>query len=56
MGVFTALLAFLAALFLPGADGGQSVFESIVATIVGVWYTAGPPAAKLASFIDQIPA
>jgi hypothetical protein len=56
MGLFLALIAFLSGLFLPAADGGPSLFDTILMSILGLWSDVAPTAAKAASFIDQIPA
>jgi hypothetical protein len=56
MGLFLALIAFLSGLFLPAADGGSSLFDTILMSILGLWSDVAPTAAKAASFIDQIPA
>ncbi len=37
MGFLIALFGFLSALFAPAADGGPSVFESIVGMLLGLW-------------------
>jgi hypothetical protein len=39
--MFIALIAFLAAFFLPSADGGASIFDSILAMILETWQAAG---------------
>jgi hypothetical protein len=56
MGFFTAIIAFLAAVFLPGPDGGLSLFDGFLANLLGIWSDVAPTAAKAASFIDAIPA
>lgn len=54
--MFAVILAFLAALFVPVAQGEPSIFDNILATILGLWMNVAPAAAKAGSFIDQIPA
>jgi hypothetical protein len=54
--MWIAIVAFLYALFVPPAAGEPSIFEGFIATILGLWSDVAPAAAKMASFIDQIPA
>ncbi|MHC4402943.1 MAG: hypothetical protein ACYTG0_25055 [Planctomycetota bacterium] len=56
MTSFIGIIAFLFGLFVPAAPGEPSLFDTILATLFGLWAEVGPEAAKTASFIDQIPA
>ncbi|UCD59141.1 MAG: hypothetical protein JSV16_08645 [Candidatus Hydrogenedentota bacterium] len=56
MALLLAIIRFLSGLFLPAADGGPSVFDTILVTILGLWADVAPTAAKMGTFIDTIPA